>query len=240
VPVPPWICGSLSKQFSGKLRNARAWLLARGQVVADVKKQGTTLMTDPAIYPRFRPTLRLILPCVFLLTTYLLLSLASRHNNCHEVAEGYDTCMSLPELFAALVNGPGLCVNCTLQFEYLPSEYFVGRLVGVFVFWFWAGWRLEGFRVATPERASVRTWLPFASYALWIFITAARTYATVSHDRIKWAFVAAVLHEKGILVLLQAGGRIWAERAQAAWLLVLVICLVKEMQAQTIQFAPSK
>jgi hypothetical protein len=190
-------------------------------------------MNDTALYPSFRLTLRWILPCMFLLTTYLLLLPASRHNNCTEVATGYDTCISLPELFATLINGPGLCVDCSLQLEYLPSEYSIGRLVGVFVFWFWVGWRLEDFRVVTRGRAPFRTWLLVASYAPWVFITAARTYATVRHDRINWTFVAALFHEKGILILLQAVGRIWTERAQAVWLLVLVICLVKEMLPHT-------
>jgi hypothetical protein len=159
-------------------------------------------MNDTALYPSFRLTLRWILPCMFLLTTYLLLLPASRHNNCTEVAPGYDTCISLPELFATLINGPGLCVDCSLQLEYLPSEYSIGRLVGVFVFWFWVGWRLEDFRVVTRGRAPFRTWLLVASYAPWVFITAARTYATVRHDRINWTFVAALFHEKGILILL--------------------------------------
>ena len=186
-------------------------------------------MTNTTFYPNLRLTLRWIMACVFVLITYLLLLQASGHNNCHEVAPSDDTCISLPELIAALVNGPGLCVHCSLQFDYSPTEYFIGRLVGVFVFWFWAGWRLEGFRVATPIHVPFRTWLPLASYAPWIFITAARTYATLRHDRISWAYVAAVLHEKGTLVLLQAVGKIWTERAEAAWLLVLVICLVREI-----------
>jgi hypothetical protein len=187
-------------------------------------------MRKTNIYPNSRSLLRWILPCFFVLTTCLLLSQAPRHNHCLEVAPGNDACIPLPELLALLISGPSLRIDRSLQYEYLPSEYFVGMLVGVFVFWFWIGWRLEGSLATTPTPdAPPRTWLPLVSYAPWIFIAAARTYATVRHDRVNMAYVLAALQHTGILAQLQAAGKIWIERAQGAWLLVLVISFLKEI-----------
>jgi hypothetical protein len=195
-------------------------------------KVGSKNPTKTTVHAGGRPTFRWVLPLAFTLGTGLLLFQAPSHNHCREIARGDDTCISMPEVVAFLINGPGLCGDCRLQYEYFSSEYFVDRLVGVFFFWFWAGWLFDEHRAAGLTQVPRTVWLHLITYVPWIFLSAARTYGTVRHDRLSMSHAVEVLHRSGALVLLQAAGKIWVERAQVVWLLVLIICFAKEATAK--------
>ncbi len=181
------------------------------------------------ISERWPRSLRWILPCLLVAITGLLLFQAPSHNYCHQIARGNDACASLPELTAALINGPGLCADCTSQYEYFHSEYFVARLIGVFVFWFWVGWRLDRHQVLINSHTPRTAWAQLLTYFPFIFLCAVRAYSTVAHDRLSMSYAITIFRQSGILVLLQASGKILIERAQIGWLLVLLACLGKEI-----------
>src|SRR5882724_4113193 len=165
---------------------------------------------------------RWILPVIFVLVTGVLLSLAPSHNRCYEIAPGNDACISLPELIASIINGPGLCVDCALQLEYFPNKYF-SRLAGVFVMWFWIGWLLDEHKRQENSDSKLSRWLYSYSYLPAILLCATRVYATMRHDRVDMTYLVRVLRESGTVVVLQEAGRIWAERALLGWLLLLIV-----------------
>jgi uncharacterized protein (DUF983 family) len=178
-----------------------------------------------------RPRIRLqwVLPLAFILITGGLLALSSYYNECRDITPWSETCVPLPELIASLINGPGLCSDCALQYEYFPSEYSIARLIGVFLFWLWVGWLLDKHQDIVRTHTPRTTWAHLLTYVPWIVLCAVRVYGTVRHDRLSMAYALMLSRQSGILVLLQATGKIWIERAEIGWLLLLLAYLAKDM-----------
>ena len=170
----------------------------------------------------------LILPFVFVLITTALLAFPLP-NRCREIARGNDACLSLPAVLASLINGPAPVLTDSLPF----------RIVGGFLFWFWTGWFLETHRNrehgCTVQTARVR----LITYIPWLVVSAIRSYATLSHDRLSLTYVARVFQQFGLAAVLEGAGKIWVERIQIGWLLVLLACFASEVLGPTRQPSPA-
>lgn len=67
-----------------------------------------------------------------------------------------------------------------------------------------------------------------------MLICLVRLVNTFRLDRVDLGYALCVLRNSGLFVLLQAGGRIWTERALAVWLCAFLICLIEEVRPKSI------
>jgi hypothetical protein len=170
----------------------------------------------------------LILPFVFVLMTTVLLSFPFP-NRCGERALSSDACLSLPTLLASLINGPAPVLNDSLPF----------RIVGGFLFWLWTGWFFEARRDREQGRVVRTRWVRLITYVPWLAVSAIRSYMTLSHDRLSLTFVVTVFQQFGLAAVLEGAGKIWVERLQLGWFLVLLASFASEMLGTMRQPSPA-
>lgn len=95
--------------------------------------------------------------------------------------------------------------------------------------WFWVG-RLLDEHMRRKRSGTRPDWIYSCTYVPAILLSAIRFYATVRQDRVDMSYALGMLRESGVAVTLQAAGRISAERALAGWILVFLVCFVKELR----------